>query len=53
MIRHEIYEPKQGVLIEGIKEPESNENIQNNVSVIPPQMEVETMILINETNVED
>ncbi len=47
MVRHEIYEPKQGILIEGTKEPEKGEEIDNETQYIPPQMEVET---INQTN---
>lgn len=42
LIRHEIYAPKNGVLIEGTKTPEKNTEPDNNVNVIPPQMEVET-----------
>ncbi|MGN1208013.1 MAG: VanW family protein [Christensenellales bacterium] len=42
MVRHEIYEPKQGILIEGTKEPEENEQPESQTKVIPPQMEVET-----------
>lgn len=42
MVRHEIYEPKQGILIEGVKEPK--EKIEDSgADVIPPQIEVETM----------
>lgn len=51
MVRHEIYEPKQGILIEGTKQPESSEEIENNdVSVIPPQIEVETISIIDSDN---
>ena len=41
MIRHEIYEPRQGMLIEGTQEPVGGEE-GNGVEVIPPQIEVET-----------
>ena len=41
MIRHEIYEPRQGVLIEGTKEP-VGEIEDSGTQVIPPQIEVET-----------
>lgn len=43
MVRHEIYEPKQGILIEGTKEPETQTDIENETVVIPPQIEVETL----------
>ena len=46
LIRHEIYEPKKGVVIEGVKEPAGKEDTQNDVNVIPPQMEVETSKII-------
>lgn len=46
MVRHEIYEPKQGILIEGTKEPSENESVDDETKVIPPQMEVETMVEI-------
>lgn len=45
LIRHEIYEPKNGVLIEGNKEPE--EKVESDIDVIPPQIEVETGSFIN------
>ena len=49
MVRHEIYEPKQGILIEGTKQPEDSSEVKNDdVSVIPPQMEVETISLVDE-----
>ena len=44
MVRHEIYEPKMGMLIEGVKERVlNNDIIENNEVVIPPQIEVETI----------
>ena len=52
MIRHEIYAPKNGVLIEGTKTPEENTRTENNVNVIPPQIEVETISEINYNVVE-
>lgn len=42
MVRHEIYEPKQGVVIEGIKEKPAEVVLDDSVDVIPPQIEVET-----------
>lgn len=43
MIRHEIYEPKQGLVVEGVKEPPKDAEVESDVQVIPPQMEVETI----------
>ena len=43
MVRHEIYEPKMGVLIEGVKQKPKDEETNSNVDVIPPQIEVETL----------
>ena len=43
MIRHEIYEPKNGLLIEGVKPAKNNEEIKTDINVIPPQIEVETI----------
>jgi len=47
MIRHEIYAPKNGILIEGTKTPTDDTENENNINVIPPQMEVETSTVIN------
>lgn len=52
LIRHEIYAPKNGVLIEGVKEPEEKIDTENNVNVIPPQIEVETSTDLNFIEVE-
>ena len=43
MVRHEIYEPKMGVLIEGVKQKTKDEETNSKVDVIPPQIEVETL----------
>ena len=47
MIRHEIYEPKQGIVIEGVKEPPKDEEINSETQVIPPQIEVESFNQFN------
>lgn len=46
MIRHEIYEPKNGLLIEGTKPPKNVEDLNNSAEIIPPQIEVETAVEI-------
>lgn len=52
MVRHEIYEPKQGILIEGTKEPVSESDVNSDAEVIPPQIEVETIKIIENEIVE-
>ncbi|MBE5746113.1 MAG: hypothetical protein E7359_02370 [Clostridiales bacterium] len=42
LIRHEIYEPKMGLLIEGNETP--IEEVENDIKIIPPQIEVETSV---------
>lgn len=44
MVRHEIYEPKQGIVYEGVKEPPKDTQVESETQVIPPQIEVETWI---------
>ena len=52
MIRHEIYEPKKGLLIEGVEIPVKNEDVKTDTLVIPPQMEVETSCIYNNNFIE-
>lgn len=47
MVRHEIYEPKQGIVIEGVKEPPKDEEINSETQIIPPQIEVESFNQFN------
>lgn len=43
LIRHEIYEPQKGLVIEGaVEKPKDKEIYDNGVSPIPPQIESET-----------
>lgn len=43
MVRHEIYQPQKGLVIEGnVEKPEDVEVYDNGVKPIPPQIEVET-----------